>query len=281
MNSVKVVFAFIMLAFAVYFLSYVDKGLGWNIFTRDVFLSIWIVLFVLLGYYLLGKIRISHDSEIQSLGVTRLFLSIISFVFALYLFTGLLGAPLNAISGLLPAAKNNRIGTSQQTVFAPLSSNQLCGIPKYSDHINLEWPFGLQGYFDYEEAIACAKEQNKPVLLIFKGHTCAKCKEMEAIVWPDAEIFRLMNEKFILLALYTDDNTSLPENEYITSTFDGRVKKTMGQKNADLQITRFQINTIPYYVILDTSGEVVGKPMGYTKSIEEFKIFLEKGLTGF
>ena len=135
--------------------------------------------------------------------------------------------------------------------------------------------------FDYDEALACAKEKNKPVLLIFKGHACAKCREMEALVWSDPEIRRLMNDHFILLGLYTDDTTRLSENEWITSTFDGRVKKTMGQKNADFQATRYQANTFPYHVILNYSGETIANPMGYTSSIEEFKDLLMTGLNNF
>ena len=280
MNSVKIVFAFVMLAFAFYFLSYTDKGLGWNIITRDVFLCIWIVLFALAGYYLLGKIRFAHDSEIHHVGVTRLFIAVSSFVFALYLFTGLLGAPLNAVAGLLPASSNNRTGVSTQAMLTQ-SPGHLCGVPKYSDHADLSWSHGLQGYFDYDEAIACAMEKNKPVLMIFKGHACAKCREMEAVVWPDPEVLRLMNDRFILLALYTDDTTPLPENEYITSIFDGKVKKTMGQKNADIEITRYQVNTFPYHVILNANGETIGKPMGYTSSTEEFKEWLKAGLEKF
>ncbi len=278
MNSVKVVFAFVMLAFAVYFLSYADKGLRWNIFTRDVFLCIWIVLSALTGYYLLGKIRFAHDTEVKTVGVTRLFFAGAFFIFALYLFTGLLGAPLNAVSGLLPAAKSNRSGATQQMIAAAPSFDRLCGTPKYGDNTELSWPLGLQGYFDYDEAVACAKEKNRPVLMIFKGHTCAKCMEMESTVWPDPEVLRLMNEKYILLALYTDDTTPLPESEYITSAFDGKVKKTMGQKNLDLEITRFQKNSQPYHVILSPDGETIGTPMGYTKSAEEFKEFLTAGL---
>jgi thiol:disulfide interchange protein DsbD len=280
MNSVKIVFAFIMLAFAVYFLSYADKSLNLNIISRDVFLCIWIVLFALTGYYLLGKIRFAHDSEIHHTGVTRLLMAAASFVFALYLFTGLLGAPLQAISGLLPAAKENRTNVGLHTPVAP-SYNRLCGVPRYGDHSNLGWPLGLQGYFDYDEAIACAKKQNKPLLMIFKGHGCAKCREMETNVWPDAEIFGLMNSQFVLLALYTDDNSPLPENEYVTSAFDGKVKKTMGQKNADFEITRYGINTFPYYAILDTNGEDIVPPTGYTKKTEEFKNWLEKGVNSF
>ena len=280
MNSVKIVFAFVLLAFAFYFLSITDKGLSWNIITRDVFLCIWIVIFALMGYYLLGKIRFSHDSELPHLGVTRLLIAIAGFVFALYLFTGLLGAPLNAVAGLLPAAKNNRMGVSSQATLIQ-APDHLCGIPKYSDHADLGWSHGLQGYFDYDEAVACAKEKNKPVLMIFKGHACAKCREMEAIVWIDTEVRQLMNDRFILLALYTDDTTPLPEDEYVRSTFDGKVKKTMGQKNADLEITRYQVNAFPYHAILDTNGETIGQPMGYTSSVEEFKSWLKSGLEKF
>ena len=280
MNSVKIVFAFIMLAFSFYFLSYADKGLGLNIITRDVFLCIWIVLFALTGYYLLGKIKFAHDSEVHYIGVMRLSIATASFVFALYLFTGLLGAPLNAVAGLLPANKSNRIGISTQAVLSQ-SSNHLCGIPKYSDHADLGWSHGLQGYFDYDEAIACAKEKNKPVLLIFKGHACAKCREMEALIWPQPEVLRLMNDRFIMLALYTDDRTRLPENEWIKSSSDGKLKKTMGQKNADMQITRYQVNAFPYYAILNTNGETLGSPMGYTLSVEEFRNWLKSRLEMF
>jgi len=280
MNSVKIIFAFVMLAFTFYFLSYADKGLGWNIITRDVFLCIWITLFALAGYYLLGKIQFAHDSEVKHIGVMRLTIATVSFVFALYLFTGLLGAPLNAIAGLLPADKGVRMGMSTQAVLKQ-SPDHLCSVPKYSDHANLSWSHGLQGYFDYDEAIACAKLKNKPVLMIFKGHACTKCREMEALIWSQPEVLHLMNDRFILLALYTDDTTPLPENEWITSSHDGRLKKTMGQKNADMEITCYQVNTFPYYAILNTSGETIGNPMGYTSSVEEFRNWLMAGLEKF
>ena len=277
MNSIKVVFAFVMLAFTFYFLSVADKGLGLNIITRDVFLCIWIVTFSLTGFYLLGKFRFAHDSEITSINVARLLIAGTSFVFSLYLFTGLLGAPLNVVAGLLPAADNYRTSVSSQAIITQ-SHDHLCETPKYSDRPGLSWPHGLQGYFDYNQAIACAKEKNKPILMIFKGHACAKCREMEALVWTDSEILRLMNDRFILLGLYTDDTTPLPENEWITSTYDGRVKRTMGQKNADFQITRYNINAFPYHVILDTNGETIGNTMAFTSNVEEFKNWLKTGL---
>ena len=279
MNSIKVVFAFVMIAFAFYFLSITDKGLGLNLISRDLFLCIWIVTFALVGFYLLGKIRFAHDSELPHINVTRLLIASASFVFALFLFTGLLGAPLRAVAGLLPASDNNRGGFSIQTSAVITQNNDaLCGVPRFSENTRLSWPHGLQGYFDLDEALACAKEKNKPVLLIFKGHACAKCREMEALVWTDPEILQLMNTRFILLGLYTDDNTRLPENEWITSTDDGRLKRTMGQKNADFQITRYNVNAFPYHAILDFNGETIGSTMGYTSNIEEFKNWLKAGL---
>ena len=281
MNSVKVVFAFVMIAFAFYFLSITDKGLGLNIISRDLFLCIWIVIFALTGFYILGKIRLAHDSEIHHVSVTRLFIASASFVFALYLFTGLLGAPLKAVAGLLPASEYSRAAgiSSQTTLFQ--APDHLCGVPRYSDNPRLSWPHGLQGYFDFDEALACAKEKNKPVLLIFKGHACAKCREMEALVWAHPEILQLMNDRFILLGLYTDDNTQLPENEWVTSTRDSRVKRTMGQKNADYQITRYNVNAFPYHAILDADGNTIGNTIGYTSNAEEFISWLKAGLQAF
>ncbi|MDR0815159.1 MAG: thioredoxin family protein [Bacteroidales bacterium] len=271
MNSVKVVFAFIMLAFALYFFTSVDRSFGWNIVSRNGFLCIWTVLFALMGVYLLGKIRFANDSEVKSIGIVRLLFAIAAFTFSLYLFTGLLGEPLPAVSSLLPEASH----TSRKNVAASvISPAQLCGVPKYSD--KLSFPLGLQGYFDYDEAIACAKKQNKPVLMVFKGHGCAKCREMEANIWTDGEVLNLLNEKFILLALYTDDDTPLPEAAHFTSAFDGKVKKTLGQKNTDIEITRYQTNAFPYYAILTPDGETVGKPMGYTGKVEEFRDFLKR-----
>jgi thiol:disulfide interchange protein DsbD len=208
-----------------------------------------------------------------------LFFSGAVFVFALYLFTGLLGAPLNSLASMLPISNNSRTTTSQITISQ--STDNLCGIPKHSENRRLSLPHGLKGYFDYDEALACAKEKNKPILLIFKGHACAKCREMEALVWIDNEILNLMNEKFILVGLYTDDNTRLPENEWITSSFDGRIKRTIGQKNADFQIVRYQTNTFPYHAILNTNGETIGSTIGFTASIDEFKNWLRAGLDRF
>jgi thiol:disulfide interchange protein DsbD len=273
MNSVKVVFAFVMLAFALYFFSVVDGALGWGWISRNGFLCIWTVLSAMTGFYLLGKIRFPRDSELKQTGVVRVLLSVVAFSFSLYLFTGLLGEPLRVVSALLPESRSAQ-ATGSRTAASVASPAMLCHTPKYSDRFN--FPLGLKGYFDYDEAIACAKEQQKPVLMFFKGHGCSKCREMEANIWTDAEILRLLNEKFILLALYTDDHTPLPEQEQYISKFDGKVKKTLGQKNTDIEIMRFQTNAFPFYAILDTSGEVVGKTMGYTSKVEIFMEFLNQ-----
>jgi thiol:disulfide interchange protein DsbD len=269
MNSVKVTFAFVMLAFAVYFLQ--EAGLG---ISRTVFLCIWIVIAVMLGLYLLGKIRFVHDGEQRHTGVIRMLLAMASFTFALYLFTGLSGEPLRIISAWLPAEET--AATQKNTTNAPAAPayDRLCGVPKYSEYPNLKWTAGLQGYFHYDDAIACAQAKNKPILMIFKGEHCAKCREMEANIWTDAEVLRLMNERFVLLALYTDVKIPLPENEYFISTFDGKLKKTLGQKNADMEIIRYQTNEFPYHAILDSNGKTIGQPLGYTNEVEIFRDFL-------
>lgn len=149
----------------------------------------------------------------------------------------------------------------------------LCSTPKYSDMLTL--PHGLQGYFDYDEALACARDQNKPVLVDFVGHTCSNCKKMYAEVWSDPRVLKLLNEKFILVALYTDDKTKLPASEWITSTADGKVKSSMGKKNQDLQITRFNSNALPLYAIVDGSGKDLTSYYTYNANVDQFIEWLE------
>jgi thiol:disulfide interchange protein DsbD len=175
----------------------------------------------------------------------------------------------------LPAAETAAdYRTTPANTSVATTNDRLCGVPKYGEYSNLKWPLGLQGYFDYDEAVACAQVKNKPILMIFKGEHCAKCREMEANIWTDAEVLRLMNERFVLLALYTDVKIPLPEDEYFTSAVDGKLKKTLGQKNADIEITRYRTNEFPYYAILDSNGKTVGQPVGYTGDVEKFRSFL-------
>lgn len=283
MNSVKVVLGFVILAFSLKFVSNIDQSYHLGIMSRDVFLAIWIVLFVLLGAYLLGKIKFSHDSDTPFVSVPRLILAIASFTFAMYLLPGLFGADLNAVSALIPPKTaqqfdltKNQISVAGQGDHVP---STLCEQPKYADILHL--PHGLDGYFDYEQGMACAKKLNKPVLLDFKGHACANCKEMENKVWSDPEVLKRLREDYVIIALYVDDRTKLPEDEWVTSSYDGKVKKTIGKKYADFQISKYNINSQPYYVLVDTEGENLVEPMGYDLNIDNFIEFLDNGKQAF
>lgn len=275
LNAIKVVFAFILLAFGFKFLSNIDQVYGFGILSREIYLSIWIVVFFLLGLYFLGKIKFSHDSDLPYVSVGRLFLSIITFSFVVYLFTGLLGSPLTSISALLPPQSNNQMYYSGGTATGGHSvPEELCGPAKYADKLHL--PHGLSGYFDYEQGLACANEQDKPAFVVFKGHACANCKKMENSVWANPEALRILSEEYVIVALYTDDRTKLPEDEWVVSTEDGKVKKTMGKKNLDLQITEYSTNSIPYHVIIEPDG--TKHTMGVTFEDGEFLEFLKKGI---
>ncbi len=275
LNSIKVVFAFILVAFGLKFLSNIDQVYGLNFISREIYLAIWIVLFFLLGMYFLGKIKFSHDSDLPYIGTGRLFLSVATFTFVIYLFTGLFGAPLTSISALLPPqSSGNSFFQAGSAVSGQGVQNELCGSAKYADKLHL--PHGLNGYFDYEQGMACAEEQQKPVFLVFKGHACANCKKMENGVWADPRALKALSEEFVIIALYTDDRTTLPEEEWVTSNVDGKVKKTMGKKNLDFQIDKYATNSIPFHVIIEPDG--TEHKLGVTFDENEFVSFLEKGL---
>ncbi|NOR75043.1 MAG: thioredoxin fold domain-containing protein [Draconibacterium sp.] len=274
LNSIKVVFAFILLAFGLKFLSNIDQVYGFGILNREIYLSMWIVIFSILGMYFLGKIKFSHDSDLPFIGVGRLFLSIVTFTFVMYLFTGLLGAPLASVSALIPPSSSHSYVSKAGNVVSNNPAAELCGPAKYGDKLHL--PHGLPGYFDLEQGLACAKEQNKPVFLVFKGHACSNCKKMENSVWMDSETQKMMAEKYIVVALYTDDRTKLAESEWITSDVDGKIKKTMGTKNLDLQISNYGTNSIPYHVIIQPDG--TEEKMSVTFDNDEFREFLANGL---
>jgi thiol:disulfide interchange protein DsbD len=268
LNSVKVVCAFILLAFSLKFLLTIDTIYGFNLFTRDVYLAIWIVIFTLLGLYLLGKIKFAHDSEVKYIGVFRLMLVIAVFSFVIYLFTGLFGAKLENISGLLPPeSPHNMVVISSET------KNPVIPSVKYSDKFHL--PDGRSCFFDYAEGVNYAKSVNKPILLVFKGHGCSICKQMEGESWGKPEIAALLDQ-YVIIALYCDDRTELPENEWITSKIDGKIKKTIGQINSDFEISRFKSNQLPLYVKLSIEDEkIIGDPIGYAKP-KDFQMFLEE-----
>jgi thiol:disulfide interchange protein len=285
LNSVKVVLGFLELALALKFLSMADQVYHWNLLDRDVYIAIWITIFTLMGFYLLGKIRLPHDSELKSIGVPRLMLAIITFSFVVYLVPGLFGAPLKSLAGYLPPMTHHDFelpGMIRQSSMAMLADNReedkLCEAPKY-DFLHL--PHGLKGYFDYDQALACAQAQGKPLFIDFTGHACVNCREMEARVWADPKVLdKLMND-FVVVALYVDEKTDLKKSEWYTSNYDGKVKKTLGKKNADLQISRFNNNAQPFYVILDHNENLLVEPMGYNKDVQSFTEFLEKGLENY
>jgi len=288
LNSIKVVLGFIMLAFSMKFLMTVDSVYSLGILSRDLFIAIWIVLFSLLGFYLMGKIKFSHDSDLPYIGTFRLFLIIVVFSFVVYLIPGLFGSPLKGLSSFLPSSSTTELNltdlfssdrtTSSQDAKQVLSS-ELCSEPKYGDIFEL--PFGLKGYFDYKQGLLCAKEQGKPVLIDFKGHACANCKLMEARVWSDPEVLRRLRENFVIIALYVDDRTQLAENEWMISKIDGKQKKTIGKINEDLEISKFKTNALPLYVIADHDGNPLNKPMPTNLNVEEFKKWLDDGLAKF
>lgn len=283
LNSVKVVLGFVELAFALKFISVADQAYHWGILDREVYLAFWIVIFSFLGFYLLGKIRLPHDSPLEVVSVPRLILSVLVFTFVVFLIPGMFGAPLKALAGYLPPmsthdfnlneAKNNHIYEGQG------DEENLCDQPKYSDF--LHFPHGIKGYFDYEQALSCAKERNKPVFIDFTGHGCVNCREMEARVWSDPAVLQRFNNDFVMLALYVDDKTELPESEWHTSDYDNKVKKTIGKQNADLQIRKYNNNAQPFYLIVNPEGELLVEPKSYDLNISNFIDFLDSGKKTF
>ncbi|MFT2010254.1 thioredoxin family protein [Pontibacter sp. 13R65] len=284
LNSVKVVLGFIELALALKFLSIADQVYHWGILDRDIYLALWIVIFTLMGFYLLGKLKFSHDSDLPYLSVPRLFLAIATFGFVVYMIPGLFGAPLKALAGYLPPQSThdfdlNALIRQRGGSTAAASANQICEQPKYADFLSL--PHGLQGYFDLEQAKKCAAEQGKPIFIDFTGHGCVNCREMEANVWSDPEVLRRLQENYIIAALYVDDKSELPQQEWYTSSYDNKEKKTLGKKYADYQITKFNVNAQPYYVLMDENENVLVKPIAYDLNVQNFIKFLDAGVATY
>lgn len=293
LNSVKVVLGFIELALGLKFLSIADQTYHWRILDREVYIAFWIVIFTLLGIYLLGKIKFAHDSDVKHVSVGRLMLAIVTFTFVVYLIPGMFGAPLKAISGYMPPMTTHDfdlhkiirdevklVGASgSYTNNTTLPGKSLCEKPKYSEF--LELPHGLEGYFDFDQGLACAKAQNKPVFIDFTGHGCVNCREMEANVWSDPRVLERLNRDFVIIALYVDDKTTMPEGDWITSSYDHKVKQTIGKKFADFQISRFGVNAQPYYVILDHNQKLLVQPTARDLNPDHFIDFLDRGLAAF
>lgn len=282
LNTVKVVLGFVELALALKFLSIVDQVYHWNLLNRDVYLALWIVIFAFLGFYLLGKITFPHEEKKENTSVGRILSALLVFSFVIYLIPGLVGAPLKALAGYMPPMSSQSfVMNSPQVSTASLGSPQFseCGVPKYGDL--LELPYGIQGYFDYEQALTCAKKQGKPLFIDFTGHGCVNCREMEAAVWSDPKVLKRLKDDYVVVALYVDEKTELPENEWYVSAYDERVKKTVGGQNLDFMIQRLNANAQPYYTLIDTDGSLLNAPKSYDLNVGNFVEFLDNGLNEF
>ncbi|MCQ2250329.1 MAG: thioredoxin family protein [Bacteroidales bacterium] len=272
MNTMKVILGFVELALGLKFLSVADQTYHWHILDRETYLCIWIAIGLMLTLYLLGKIKLPLDDDMPHLKVPRLMLAIISLSFTVYMIPGLWGAPLRALSGYIPPITTQDFVMGANIKSAEAASNTdaastLCGTPKYSDILKL--PHGMVSYFDYSEAISCAKAKGKPVLLIFTGHGCVNCRKMEENVWSDPRVRQKMQQDFVMCSLFTDDRTLSANGE-----------KTIGEVNTELQISKFQINAQPYYVILDAeTEEPITEPQGYNPDVESFLQYLGKNQT--
>ena len=276
LNSVKVVLGFVEVALGFKFLSVADQVYHWNLLDREVYLAIWIVVFSLLGLYLLGKIKFAHDSEVKHLSVGRLALAIGVFTFVVYMIPGMWGAPLKALSGYLPPLSSQDFVIEKYAPATASSSSEVdINNAKYSDVLHL--PHGLKGFFDMKEAEAYAEKVGKPIFIDFTGHGCVNCREMEARVWADPAVQQILRDEYVIVALYTDDKMPLPESDWVT-TESGKVLKTLGKVNANYALTRFGVNAQPYYVLQGKGGVVLGEPRGYDLSVEGFVEFLQKGV---
>lgn len=276
LNSVKVTLGFLELALALKFLSNVDLAYHWNWFDREIFLSLWIILFGLLGCYLLGKIRFAHDSPLSHLSIPRLFLAIICLSFTLYLVPGLWGAPLKSVSAFLPPMSTQDFDLTTPREASPVEAS---GPRKYASLF--EHPKGFAPYFDYEEGLAYARKSGKPVMIDFTGHACVNCRKMEANVWPDPRVAQTINKDYVLIQLYVDDKTTLPAAEQ--STLPGGQRLTsIGKKWSHLQMTNFKANSQPYYVLLDpATQQPLVPPQGANYDSGQYLEYLHSGLSAW
>jgi thiol:disulfide interchange protein len=282
LNSVKVVLGFVELALSFKFLSNVDLAYHWKLFDREVFLVLWIVIFALMGLYLLGKLTFSHDSKLPFISVPRLFLAIIVLSFTVYMVPGLWGAPLKSISALLPPQSTQdfdlytaSLGGGSRT---NQSSNDDLTPHKYAALFNK--PARLNPYFDYDEGMAFAAKVHKPVMIDFTGHACVNCRKMEENVWTDKDVYQRISQQYVLIQLYVDDKADLPVAEQ-TTTAQGKQIKTIGGKWSDLQATKFQANSQPFYVLLDNSGNLLVPAGGADYDPVSYLQFLNSGLQAY
>lgn len=283
LNSVKVVLGFLELALALKFLSNVDLAYHWNWLDREVFLSLWIAIFGLLGLYLIGKLRFAHDSPLQHLSVPRTILAIIVFAFVVYMVPGMWGAPLKSISAFLPPSATQDFDLSTVNLGSAATGISNSGKQKKYYEIFHErgTPKGFDPYYDYEEGLAAAKELGKPVLIDFTGWNCVNCRKMEANVWTDPKVAELLREEFVMVELFVDDRTELSAEEQYVSEYSGKRIRTIGAKNSDFQASTFNSNSQPLYVIVDTGGNVLIPPSGADYNVNSYSAYLQSGIDAF
>ena len=269
LNSVKVVLGFIEIALGLKFLSVADQTYHWHLLDREVYLAIWIVCFTLLGLYLLGKIRFKHDSPLEYISVGRLALVIADFAFVVYLIPGMWGAPLKALSGYLPPLETQDFVLGS----APASSPVILSEAKNLTGSEVSLPHGLTGYSKLEDGLAAAKESGKKVFVDITGHGCVNCREMEARVWSDPQVLQKLRNDYVIVSLYVDDKTRLPEEQWVT-TESGKVLKDVGRVNSHLVLKRFGVNSQPNYFLLDAEGNTLRGPRGYNLDVDAFVDFL-------
>jgi thiol:disulfide interchange protein DsbD len=272
MNEVKVVLGFLEIALAFKFLSVADQVYHWHLLDREIFLAIWIAIFTALTLYLFGKISLPHDGPSKNLSVPRTLFATAVLAFVIYLVPGMFGAPLKGLSGWLPPMNSQDFKGSQAAEPSAQKSDVF-----YSDF--LELPLGLDGYFDFEQAKAAALKANKPLFIDFTGHGCVNCRKMEEYVWSDPSVLQRLKNDYVVVALYCDDKTELPASKWYTSKVDGQEKKTLGDQNLDFQISRFNSNAQPHYVLLDPrkDDKPMVQPVAFDANVDHFVSFLDKG----
>lgn len=280
LNSVKVCLGFLELALALKFLSSADLAWHWEWFDREIFLVLWIVIFMLMGIYLLGNIKFSHDSEVPYVSVPRLFFAILSFSFAAYMVPGLWGAPVSVLSGLAPPMNTQDFILNANSAGPASVSADFPVKVKYSE--SLKAPVGFHPFFDLDEGLEYAKKVGKPVLLDFTGHTCVNCRRMEDLVWVDKEVGRLINEEYVLIQLYADDrNIKMPASKIHYSKILKRKTDDLGYWNLDFQATKYGSNAQPLYVLAGPDLVPLVETQGANFDATAYAAYLKSGLTAF
>ncbi len=280
LNSVKVCLGFLELALALKFLSAADLVWHWEWFDREVFLALWIVIFVLMGVYLLGKIKFSHDSDLAYVSVPRLFFAIGSLSFAMYLVPGLWGAPVNILSGIAPPMHTQDFILGGGASAATVSDKDFPSSVKY-DNV-LHPPRNFNAFFDLDEGMAYAKKVDKPVLIDFTGHACVNCRKMEDKVWVDPEVGRIIREEYVLIQLYVDERSvKMPAEKVHYSKLLRKETKDLGSWNGDFQATRYQSNSQPFYVLAGQDLEPMVTPQGAIFDAAEYAAFLQSGVDNY